>query len=84
MVTMADKVVQCFLGHFREQWERLAQEGKCDAVDGAEYQRVLKQWWRLCGPCATEQFILTSVNIQSASPRALAESIIKDGAAQAK
>lgn len=50
------------LTRFQVAWERLAQEGFCDAWDGMECQRVLLEWWRT-DRVEIESFIRERANV---------------------
>lgn len=48
---------------FRREYERLEDEGACDAPDGAEYRRVLDAWLKAGSPPWIEEFIRHGANI---------------------
>ena len=43
---------------FRSTWRRLSARGIVDAIDGAEYNRVWRQWLEANAPAEMEQYIL--------------------------
>ena len=43
---------------FRSTWRRLAANGIVDHIDGAEYNRVWRQWIEANAPAEMEQYIL--------------------------
>jgi hypothetical protein len=48
-------------GVFRSVWERLAEDGRCEAPDGAEYRRVLAAYVIANFPTEVEEFIVHQV-----------------------
>jgi hypothetical protein len=42
---------------FRSVWRRLSARGVVDAIDGAEYNRVWRQWLEANAPAEMEEYI---------------------------
>lgn len=43
---------------FRSVWRRLARAGQVDEIDGAEYNRVWRQWLEANAPAEMEAYII--------------------------
>lgn len=68
MLNVATNITDALLNQrrqFAEVWARLAQEGRCDDVGGAEYRRVLLEWLNRCSAEEMERFIVERANISS-------------------
>ncbi len=48
---------------FDAEWERLSAYGKCDAIGGGEYRRVLREWLLADEPVDIYAFIVTRANV---------------------
>lgn len=48
---------------FYRAYERLAEEGKCDAAGGREYQRVRQEWKDAGRPDDMDGFIIKRANV---------------------
>jgi hypothetical protein len=53
---------------FDHVWERLAEEGACDALGGAEYRRVYREWTQRRYPRPIAPFIRQRANIGPTDP----------------
>jgi hypothetical protein len=50
---------------FRSVWRRLSARGVVDAMDGAEYNRVWRQWLEANAPAEMEEYICADVKRQA-------------------
>ncbi|TWU09938.1 hypothetical protein [Allorhodopirellula heiligendammensis] len=50
------------IDEFRLAWLDLSREGKCDVVNGDEYQRVLTEWQEAGSPADIAEFIAASTS----------------------
>lgn len=50
---------------FRSTWKLLAEQGHCDALEGAEYNRVVREYHDAGYPDDMEEFIKRRANIQA-------------------
>tara|TARA_A100001391_G_scaffold52168_3_gene31969 strand:- start:45 stop:245 length:201 start_codon:yes stop_codon:yes gene_type:complete len=50
------------IDEFRLAWLELSREGKCDVVNGDEYQRVLAEWRKAGSPADIAEFIAGSTS----------------------
>lgn len=51
--------------HFNRVWRELAATGHCDAIEGAEYRRVLKEWIEVHDDVTVGCFIVDRANLHS-------------------
>jgi hypothetical protein len=49
---------------FRSLWRRLARAGQVDEIDGAEYNRVWRQWLEANAPSEMEAYIRADQQLQ--------------------
>ncbi len=50
------------IDQFRLAWLELSREGKCDVINGDEYQRVLAEWQEMGSPTNIAKFIAESTS----------------------
>lgn len=50
---------------FRKEWNELADNGTCDAIDGAEFKRIFREWEALGCPSDLVHFISVRANTGS-------------------
>ena len=50
---------------FRDAYERLSSEGRCDGPGGMQYKRVLQEWEEAGRPTDRSRFIVVHANMRS-------------------
>lgn len=57
-----DVAARMWIAAFRHTWSELAEQGKCDGPDGAEFRRVYEEYMAAGFPVDVKAFIIEAAN----------------------